>query len=158
MPATNLLEKLPFCLSDRTSVAMVVKNEKQVAHQNRIHGRSRNVICLILLSDVPKAFLYLFPLPGLCYRPAWASACVFPCVNTYVCLLAFIAVKVNSVYRGRFRNINTWCFPFFQEDYFKTVLTQTVQICLDWRGRISGSWTITADCPQVSHVKQLQSC
>lgn len=89
------------------------KTRTQVAHQNRINGHSRNVICLILLSDVPKAFLYLFPLPGLCYRPAWASACVFPCVNAYGCLLACIAVKVNSVHRGRFRNISTWCFLFF---------------------------------------------
>lgn len=88
---STIIEKPPFLLFRlRTSVDVVVKNEKQVAHQNKIHGHSRNVICLILLSDVPKAFLYLFPLHCLCCRPAWASACVLPCVSANVCLFACV--------------------------------------------------------------------
>lgn len=66
---------------------------KQVTHPNRIHGHSWNVICLILLSGIPKAFPYQLTLPIICVAARRGCLCVFACV----CKCAFVCMRGSEV-------------------------------------------------------------
>lgn len=81
------------------STAAVVSREKTSRTSKRdswLH--SWNVICLILLSGVPKAFLYLFPLSLVSVAARCGRLCarVFACASTclFVCMRGY---KVNTI-------------------------------------------------------------